>query len=170
MRSWLAAYAPSRGESSELAQTVGLLDTAAPFSREQFEPGHFTGSGFVLSPARDAFLLVFHSKLGTWLQPGGHIEPGDADPLAAARREVAEETGMNGLTLARDGLFDVDVHTFPARGDDPEHLHFDLRFLFLAPARAIGGGSEQCRWVPLTDVGRMDESLARPARRAQAIS
>ncbi len=167
----LAAFqAATPVEESDRTRMVDLLDSPEPFSREQYSPGHFTASGFVVPPGRDAFLLVWHQKIGAWLQPGGHFEVGDPEPLAAARREVAEETGMIGLTLARDGLFDVDVHAFPARGDDPEHLHFDLRFLFLAPVRAIAGGSEQWRWVPLTDVLDMDESLARPARKAQATS
>ncbi len=139
-----------------------LLETPDPFSRSQFAPGHFTASGFVLPPERDAFLLVWHRKIGAWLQPGGHIEPGDADPVAAARREVAEETGLGRLHLAGDGLFDVDVHPFPARGSDPAHEHFDLRFLFVASSRAVGGGSHEARWVLLGEIAG-DESLLRPA-------
>ncbi len=149
---------------------LALLDGPEPCSRHRFSPGHFTASGFVLPPDRNALLLVWHAKIGAWLQPGGHIEPDDAGPLAAARREVAEETGIAELSSLGEGLFDVDVHAFPARGDDPEHLHFDLRFLFLSPARRLPGGSERARWAPLGDVIDMDESLARPARKAQAIS
>ncbi len=167
----LAAFqAATSVESDHLERMLGLLDTRRPFSRQQYAPGHFTASGFVLPPERDAFLLVWHVKIRAWLQPGGHIEAGDAGPLAAARREVAEETGVAGLEAAGDGLFDVDVHRFPARGGDPEHLHFDLRFLFVAGSRRLGGGSQVSKWVPLDEVVGMDGSLARPARKAQPIS
>lgn len=38
-------------------------------------------------------LLVKHKKLGIWLNPGGHIEPGEL-PHEAAEREFYEETGV----------------------------------------------------------------------------
>jgi len=44
----------------------------------------------------DAVLLVCRGSgaaIGTWAPPGGHIEAGE-NPLAAAQRELAEETGL----------------------------------------------------------------------------
>lgn len=38
-------------------------------------------------------MLVKHKKLGIWLAPGGHIEPGEL-PHKAAEREFLEETGL----------------------------------------------------------------------------
>lgn len=38
-------------------------------------------------------LLRRHPKLGKWLPPGGHIQPGET-PDAALRRELHEETGL----------------------------------------------------------------------------
>jgi len=67
-----------------------LLEARAPTSRSHFTPGHLTASGFVLSPERDAVLLIFHKKLGIWVQPGGHIEDGD-DSLPARKDEPAHE-------------------------------------------------------------------------------
>ncbi len=40
-------------------------------------------------------LLIKHKRLGTWLPVGGEIEPGET-PLEAARRELFEETGLEG--------------------------------------------------------------------------
>jgi 8-oxo-dGTP pyrophosphatase MutT (NUDIX family) len=38
-------------------------------------------------------LMHWHRKLGRWLPPGGHVEPGEL-PDEAAVREVFEETGV----------------------------------------------------------------------------
>ncbi|HKK72996.1 MAG TPA: NUDIX hydrolase [Candidatus Krumholzibacteria bacterium] len=134
-------------------------------TRSWFDPGHFTASAFVLSPAQDSLLLVHHSKLRRWLQPGGHVEAGDTDPLAAARREVLEETGLDRLAPIRHGLLDVDVHEIPPRADEPAHLHLDLRFAFVAGhcGVAAGDGVDAVRFVPLDHVERLgaDASVLR---------
>lgn len=41
----------------------------------------------------DKTLLLKHKKLGLWLPPGGHVEPGET-PDEGVRREVREETGL----------------------------------------------------------------------------
>ncbi len=38
-------------------------------------------------------LLHWHKKIGSWLPPGGHVEPNEL-PHEAALREVLEETGL----------------------------------------------------------------------------
>ena len=51
--------------------------------------------------------------------------------MGAARREVEEEVGLSELEPLEPGgspVFDVDIHPIPARGTDPSHHHFDLRF------------------------------------------
>ena len=138
-----------------------------PFARDHWAPGHFTASTFVLSPEGGELLLIFHVKLQRWLQPGGHVEPSDVTMLDAARREVAEETGLVDLEPIGE-LFDVDVHTIPARKDDPEHAHHDLRFLFRSRTREVAAldGVSDVRWVPLDEVGG-DESFQRVVRRLQ---
>ena len=104
-----------------------------PFSRRQ-PTAHFTGSAVVTDGRRVA--LVYHRKFIRWLQPGGHSEPEDGgDLLATALREAQEETGCPVVphpTAPRP--LDVDAHPVPSRGDEPAHLHLDLRFLAVTEA------------------------------------
>jgi len=140
-----------------------------PFDPLHLDPGHFTASAFVLSPDRQALMLIFHRKLSRWLQPGGHVETMDVDLLAAARREVMEETGVASLELERHGIFDVDVHAIPARADLGSHHHFDVRFLFRATNMDLTLNNEvsDARWVPLSAIHEFesDESVLRAVRK-----
>ncbi|HEX2880839.1 MAG TPA: NUDIX domain-containing protein, partial [Polyangiaceae bacterium] len=92
-----------------------------------------------------------------------------ADVLAAARREVAEEVALTDVTLAQDGIFDIDVHEIPPLRGEPAHQHFDVRFLFLAPSLTMSAGSDAtaARWLPLRDLDGTanDESVLRALRK-----
>lgn len=98
---------------------------ARPFD-EHADPVHLTGSAFVIGPR--GIVLLRHRRLGIWVQPGGHVDPGET-PWDGARREAAEETGLPGLRLlgGEPELAHVDVHD-GGRG----HTHLDLRYLFTA--------------------------------------
>ncbi|NBD07674.1 NUDIX hydrolase [Corallococcus silvisoli] len=131
-----------------------------PFSRAQ--PGaHFTGSAVVVDASGQRVAMLHHAKLKRWLQPGGHAEGVDGgDMEATALREAREETGCRvhpHPTAPRP--LDVDVHTIPARKDEPEHHHLDVRYLVVAedpdalahdPAESFG-----IQWLG------WDEALAR---------
>ena len=167
LRSLLDAHAPADAAEAAHRDAMRALCDAPedPFARDHWAPGHFTASAFVLAPDADEVLLVFHGKLHRWLQPGGHVDPDDADILAAARREVAEETGLTDVQVVGEGLFDVDVHVIPARKADPEHRHFDARVLLRARTRAFVAGSDarDARWVPFAAVNahESDDSVMR---------
>jgi len=159
-------------------QLVALLEQPGDaFSRAHLDPGHFTASAFVVCPERRRLLLIRHPKLGRWLQPGGHIEPADASCLAAARREVMEETGVAELlplavrgvpSELEEGIFDVDVHQIPANSREGAHAHFDVRYAFEARAVQLTVSDEvkAARWVELEAVAALndEESIARPVR------
>lgn len=125
-----------------------VRESAEPFSRGQFGPGHVTCTSVVLSPDRGSVLLIWHKKLERWLLPGGHVEPEDGTVWAAARREVDEETGVKLDDRVVAALVNVDVHGIPARGADPYHLHHDLIFGFVAADLAVRESEEtpQVRW------------------------
>jgi 8-oxo-dGTP pyrophosphatase MutT (NUDIX family) len=86
---------------------------------------HVTASAFVVSPR--GVILHRHLHLGIWVQPGGHVDPGE-EPEQAALRETIEETGLPARLVTPVHVFHVDVHAGP-RG----HTHFDLRYILAAP-------------------------------------
>ncbi len=132
--------------------------------------GHLTASAWIVDPARGRALLTHHRKLDRWLQLGGHVD-GEADLAAAAMREAQEESGLARLRLVSGEVFDVDRHRIPSRGAEPEHWHFDVRFLIEAdPAEPlqISSESKDLAWVQLDEVVRLnpEESLARLVRKS----
>jgi 8-oxo-dGTP pyrophosphatase MutT (NUDIX family) len=125
-------------------------------------PGHGTGAAIILSPDCDEVLLVHHAFLDRWLQPGGHWDPGESDPLAAARREAVEETGVR---LARYVPLlpssplvplQIDIHHIPAndKKGEPEHDHYDFRYGFVAASKRTEHDAVEVRqvgWYALDD-------------------
>ena len=129
--------------------------------------GHITGSAWVLDMAGDRVLLTHHRKLGRWLQPGGHSDE-ESDTLAVALREAREEAGLDVRALD-DAIFDIDVHGIPARGREPAHLHFDMRFLVQAEHDRfrVSEESDSLAWVPAVGLDALtdEESVLRMARK-----
>jgi 8-oxo-dGTP pyrophosphatase MutT (NUDIX family) len=93
--------------------------------------GHLTGSAWVLDATRRKALLIHHRTLDKWFQPGGHIETPDGSLHDTSRREIREECGIDEAKMLSENIFDLDVHIIPAKGDFPEHLHYDVRFAFV---------------------------------------
>ena len=136
--------------------------------REHFEPGHLTGSAWVVNRAGDKVLLLHHAKLNRWLQPGGHAD-GEFNLAAVALREVEEESGLSSLVLLYPGIFDVDIHEIPARANEPAHLHFDVRFVIQADESeplVLSEESNALAWVELSKLPTFtkEESVLRMRR------
>ena len=129
-----------------------------PFS-EHADATHVTASAIVVGIR--GVVLHKHKRLGLWLQPGGHIDPGEA-PWRAAIREAQEETGLPVEPIAgrpSPPLVHVDVHPGP-RG----HTHLDLRYLLVADdvePQPPAGESPDVRWFPWADaIAQSDAGLA----------
>ncbi|MDC0713662.1 NUDIX domain-containing protein [Stigmatella sp. ncwal1] len=146
----LARHVPADAKEREDLERMRAFASALaqPFSRTQ-APAHFTGSAVVVNPTGTQVVLVHHGKLKRWLQPGGHAEGGDGGCMeATALREAREETGCQvQLHPSAPRPLDVDVHTIPARKDEPQHLHLDVRYLVVVedpdtlvhdPAESLG--------------------------------
>ena len=102
---------------------------------------HFTATGYVV--VNESVLLHWHSKVGAFLPPGGHIEPNE-DPVQALHREITEETGLEAVIMPHEPLLDIsypqqiyppvtvmieDIH-------DPQtgyHQHIDMIYFCRGP-------------------------------------
>jgi 8-oxo-dGTP pyrophosphatase MutT (NUDIX family) len=163
------------GERAEVERIARFVRAHADCFERTCLPGHVTGSAWILSADRSHFLLTHHAKLGRWLQLGGHAD-GDPDPAAVALREAAEESGMHAFEFAwttEPGVpFDVDVHEIPARGEEPAHLHHDVRYLLVAaPGQPLRRSDEShdLAWFPVSEwrARVVEESQRRMAGKAE---
>jgi 8-oxo-dGTP pyrophosphatase MutT (NUDIX family) len=152
-------------------------DTAASFRKflhsvgdvfaRSHSAGHFTGSAWLVSTDGERVLLTHHRKLGRWLQLGGHAD-GDTDLAKVALREAEEESGLTDLVV-EPAIFDLDRHRIPARGDEPKHWHYDVRYVVRATGSeqfAISDESLALAWKSIREIANdasADVSLRRMA-------
>lgn len=159
----LGRYRGGDAADQDCAERVkALVASEADCALRSCMPGHLTGSAWVVNGGGDKALLLHHAKLRRWIQPGGHAD-GDFDLMRVAQREASEESGLASIKAVNAEIFDLDIHQIPARGEVPEHLHFDLRFLFRAdesePLRA-NEESFGLRWVPLQELAQLSDELS----------
>ncbi|HEX8835075.1 MAG TPA: NUDIX hydrolase [Abditibacteriaceae bacterium] len=141
-------------EAAMLASMLDFVQNEPRCFERALEIGHVTGSAWIVDEDFSHALLTHHAKLNRWLQLGGHAD-GETDILQVALREAREESGLESVTPLSENIFDVDVHPIPARGDLPQHLHYDVRFLLGANRGArltISDESHDLAWVPLEEI------------------
>ncbi len=140
------------GRAAELAAALRDPGYALALGPDAPGPGHLCVTAWVFDAGEDQVLLVRHRTLG-WVQPGGHLDPGER-PDAGVARELAEETGLQ----LGPGLVPTVLHPaiFPARGDEPAHLHWNLGYRFVAdpssPLTTEPGAP--VAWFPVDDLPR----------------
>lgn len=160
-------------ETAMVEQTIRFVEEHEDCLLRTQLAGHLTGSAWVVDASRQRTLLTHHRKLDKWLQLGGHAD-GDADLLNVALREAEEESGLKQLRAVEAEIFDLDRHLIPARKSEPEHWHFDLRFMIEADPEEpllITNESKDLAWVDIDQVTSLnpEESMARMVRKSLPV-
>lgn len=154
---YLAAYPE---EADDIRSLQDRLAIDEPFNYRKSFSGHGTGAAIVLSPDKKKILLIHHRGLDKWMQPGGHWDPEEPDPWTAGQREAEEETGVNlaeRLHIDPNRPYiplDIHPHKMPANAkkNEPEHWHYDFRYVFVASNESITPQELEIidvAWVPL---------------------
>lgn len=158
-----------KNESETVERFIDFIASHPDGFERGLKIGHVTGSAWVVNHAGTHVLLTHHKKLNMWVQLGGHAD-GDFDVFRVARREAEEESGLASIASVSRRIFDVDVHRIPARGETPEHLHWDIRYVFRATgseAYRVSGESHDLRWIEIQSLQSVtaEESMLRMARK-----
>jgi len=179
IRIMLNEHQPADDKEQDDIQTIlRLMDEHPNIFNMNCEVGHFTASAIVVDITSNKTLLHFHKKLDNWFQVGGHADY-ETDMSIVALREAEEETGLTDLAHYPAEVkvvpIDYDVHVFPQRGDYPEHLHLDFRYILTtSQPDAVSphdGESPQFKWLTFDEAIDLvtDASLQRLLRKAQAF-
>ncbi len=170
----LAGYHPAGpAEAAEVARARALAGASDdPWLRSM--PLHVTSSALIVHPPTRRVLLRWHRRQRSWLQVGGHGDPGESDPLGIAMREAAEETGLPDLApWPDDQLRHLVIVAVPPGGGEPAHEHADLRFLLATavPDAAVPERPDApLRWLSFAEAAAataepdLRETLARAER------
>lgn len=111
-------------------------------------------AGGIVLGDNGTIVMIRGQKDDRWLFPKGRLDPGESDEVAA-RREIAEETGLKSLELI-DDLGTYERYKMNLDGtDNLDRLKEIHMFLFAAVPHALLAPTmeiEEARWVPLPHV------------------
>ncbi len=133
IRDEIAAYVPfNEQEARDRALILWFLDHNPDAFLRSNTLAHMTASAWVVNPARDRVLMVYHKIYDSWSWTGGHAD-GETDLLKVALRELREETGATHLRPVSPELYSLEVLTVDGhekRGDYvSSHLHLNVTYL-----------------------------------------
>lgn len=150
-------------DRTNLEVLLGQLGNKENMADKTNYRGHIAPSGLIFSPDFKKVLLIYHPTFERWQQPGGHLEPDEAGPWVAAKRESIEETGVKigrefGPENERIPLL-IESHLVPTRPpkNEPEHYHHNFWYGYVAESEDLlleDVVIKQAKWVLLGDVER----------------
>ena len=137
---WAGSYRPyDEAEEADRKALVQLLEmrkknSLSLYKRENLT-AHITVSCWIVNARRNHTLLGFHNLYKHWGWFGGHAD-GETDLVAVARREAAEECGLQSMKLLAEEPIDfcilgVGAH-YKNQMQVPAHLHLNFTYLFEA--------------------------------------
>ena len=114
-----------------------------------------SAGGVVLN--RKGKVLVVNQHGNSWSLPKGHIEEGES-PLAAAKREIVEESGITNLTFIRSlGNYRRSKISLDG-GEDTSEMKNIYMFLFSTEQEVLhprDPENPEARWIDKKKVARM---------------
>lgn len=156
----ILSYTPwNEQEEADKKVLLSFLRSGADILTRNNEVAHLTASAWVVSPDRSQVLMAYHNLYNSWAWLGGHAD-GDADLMAVAIREVAEESGLSALQPLHNGIFSLEtlcVNGHEKRGCYvPSHLHLNVTYLFEGDTRASlvvkPDENSAVAWIPVSEI------------------
>ena len=136
-------------EQEDVQKTILFLTNANNCFDRSNLTGHITAGAFV-ADTKGNILLNHHKEADMWFQFGGHSDK-EENSLSVAEREVFEECGIKDYKLGVPSIFDVTINEIPysKRKNEPEHLHYDINFLFIVDNYGYKTSNEsiEIKWV-----------------------
>lgn len=160
VRTLLAALVPHDDlEAEHRRDALAWIDSGAPIFRTAkpaTPPKHLVSYCLLVDAEAEAALLVDHRDARRWLPTGGHVDV-DEHPATTARREMAEELGIEPPFHPATGSAPLFVTVTETAGRSARHTDVSLWFVFAARAsepitpdpREFAGA----RWWPFDQVG-----------------
>lgn len=132
----IRAYRPwNAQEERDKALILRFLEENEDAFLRSNPSAHMTASAWVVNPARDRVLMVYHKIYDSWSWTGGHAD-GEEDLLAVALREVREETGVEHVRPVDGEIYSLEILTVDGHEKRGEyvssHLHMNLTYLLEA--------------------------------------
>ncbi len=143
-------------EAADKDMILAFLDKNPDAFYRTNRTAHMTASAWVVNPARDKVLMVYHKIYDSWSWTGGHAD-GEEDLAAVALREVREETGVASARLLSEDIFSLESLTVDGHEKHgayvPSHLHLNVTYLLEAddrdPLTACEEENSGVRWFTL---------------------
>ena len=80
-----------------------------------------------------------------------------------ALAEAREESGIDALVPVSNAIFDIDIHAIPARKNEPEHYHYDVRFALRtenSETFTVSDESHALAWVDINRLGELTQEAS----------